>query len=517
MGISKQSGGRVMKTSHRLIAPIFGMVITSIISMQHAWSRPLPPPSPPPGVQLDGDYTLIPCSIPSPQLLRTTYQKPVVVLPGACKSLATYQVRSCIENRYTEWKGVANNYLVCEEIASSSGDGPLWQISSLSYKGGFRVDAGRQGETRYSSADFSVGIFTVSENGDSIFLVGNPREPRIAEFDIPEIINTRDILEMVRADSFLQEFEIFHDPDTRYDSGIAGFFRFSGLTAIDGKLIVNAFNWYDANGSETDTTSIIVDPNNLATSEIIGPFQLEGAARSAGWITPVPLNWQPRLGGTHVSGWSDGSINSRLSNGPSAYFWNPYEDALNKPVPGPISARVGLTFPLDNILFDYGLYGDFYNGDFSENEVILLNDRLNNDLWTYMSGATYGFIVPGTNTYVTLGSSGGHESGIGYKWQKADGSYCPGHCTKDPEDYYNYYWLWKLSDLEKAVNGESEPHTIRPYDFGVFDTIGSKASFGGGHYNPETGRLIISLRGGDDVSRYARPPLFLVYDVVVNP
>ncbi len=506
-----------MKIERKLIVAIMGMVLASITSMQYAWSNPsLPPLNSPSNVQVDGDSSTVPCTISNPQLSQITYSKPLSVLPNLCRDLAAVQARSCIIDNYTEWRGKNHNYTTCKEIENNTGDGPLWQISSLSYKGGFRVNAGQHGDTIYSAADYSTGIFTVSESGNSIFLAGNPREQRIAEFEIPEIVNTRDIIEMVKADNFLQEFEIFHDPETRYDSGIAGFFRFSGLIAIDGKLIVHAFNWYDANGTETDTTSVIVDSNNLATSEIIGPFQLEGAARSAGWVTPVPLNWQSRLGGTHVSGWSQGSINSRLSNGPSAYFWNPHEDALNNSVPGPIAATVGLTFPLDNILYDYGTYGDYYDGTLTTNAEILTNNQLNNDLWTYMSGATYGFIIPGTNTYVTLGVNGGINSGVGYKWQYPDGKYCSGHCPKDREDLQNYYWLWQLSDLEKAVKGEIPPYSIRPYSFGELDTAGFKGRLASGHYDPESGRLIISLKDGDKVSMYYRPPLFLVYNISVN-
>ncbi len=102
------------------------------------------------------------------------------------------------------------------------------------------------------------------------------------------------------------------------------------------------------------------------------------------------------------------------------------------------------------------------------------------------------------------------EGSVGYKWEYPDGKSCSGHCPKDREDLQNYYWLWQLSDLEKVVKGDIPPYSIRPYSFGELDTAGYKGRLASGHSDPESGRLIISLKDGDEVSTYYRPPLFFM-------
>ena len=80
----------------------------------------------------------------------------------------------------------------------------------------------------------------------------------------------------------------------------------------------------------------------------------------------------------------------------------------------------------------------------------LFNEKGNNAVWTHLSQARFGFIVPGTSTYATFGSSGGHQSGVGYKLERPNANPCGGYCPQDPSDQYNYYWLWDMKDLLKA-------------------------------------------------------------------
>lgn len=487
------------------------VTFTTLSGQVLAFSPPMPPTSPilitGGGSQNTGE-----CLLPNPVLKKVMYQKPYAITPNSCENISETQTRTCIGGGYSKWSGEFH-YPQCAVVSSQTADGTLWDMDSIEYVGGYRISGSPFGPDSSYSADFSFGTFTVAEDGQSIYIVGNSNESRIAEFEIPAITNTKNPAMMEKAENILQDFTLLNDPGGRHDPGISAYFRVTGMLELQGHLIVNYFNWYEANGTEVDTTSVFVDSSNLETSNIVGPYQLEGAAHSAGWISPIPLNWQERLGGTHLSGWSQGSINSRLSNGPSAFFWNPYETVIDNYVPQSVPSTTGLDFPLDNILFDKDLYGNIYDGTFSANEYVMLNEDKRNTLWTYLSGASYGFIIPDTNTYVTLGFNGGMSSGIGYKWQREDGSYCSGHCPKDPDDMSNYYWLWKVSDLEKVANGDIAPHSVRPYDFGVFDTLGLDARLAGGFFDPSTGKLTVSLREGDATSTYRRPPLFLVYQI----
>jgi hypothetical protein len=280
------------------------------------------------------------------------------------------------------------------------------------------------------------------------------------------------------------------------------------MQLIESKLVVNYINWYDAPGTETDTTIVFKNAFNLDKSSIVGPFQIDGAAHSAGWLTPIPDYWQDKLLGTYISGYSGGSIASRLSIGPSGFILMPEIDLLNELEGGRVTAIPAVDFSVANMLYDKSIYGDSY----SNADNILYNLNLMNELWTAVSGASYGFIVPGTNTYVTLGYSGGHKSGLGYKIVQDTGRLCGGPCSKAQDDNYNYVWFWHVSDLVKVIKGEMVPYDVRPYDYGVLDTI-SKARITGAAFDADSMSLYISLKSGDTVMRYPRPPLFLKFKI----
>lgn len=392
---------------------------------------------------------------------------------------------------------------------------PLWSLNQLIYSGGFRIDNARTDSTSYSTTNFSTGIFTIDTSKNSIFISGHSAESQIAEYQLPTIVNTRNVSLFDVATKNLQPFFLLHDPLNGFDTGITEYFRVTGMEVIDGQLVVNYFNWYDANGNETDTTSIFKDAYNLSNSKIVGPFQITGAARAGGWLTPIPPEWQTELGGTYISGWSKGSIISRLSNGPSGYIIpGTSMNLLTTSMSGqPLSSREALNFPLNNILYNTSIYSSIYDGSFDNNERILLNQDRTNDLWTHLSDAVYGFIIPGTNTYVTIGWAAGIYSGIEYKLHRPDGTSCPGHCPIDPEDSHNYAWLWKVTDLIDVLNGHKQPYEIRPYEYGVIDTLGFKEAITGGHFDPKTKKLYVSLALADKSDQYGAAPLFFTYDV----
>lgn len=144
------------------------------------------------------------------------------------------------------------------------------------------------------------------------------------------------------------------------------------------------------------------------------------------------------------------------------------------------------------------------------------NHSLENDLWTEISNAYYGFIVPGTRSYLVLGSSGGHEFGIGYKIRG-----CGGACSVEPSDVYNYYWVWHLDDLIAVKNGQKQPFEIKPYEYGRIE-LPFEMSPGsdipnrmiGVDYDRRHDRLFILLGGADNLqSQYEAAPLMLVYNL----
>ncbi len=366
---------------------------------------------------------------------------------------------------------------------------------------------GKVGEGTYSILGYSPGPFFIDENNNSLFMVSMDYEQGFGEINLPELTISQDPHDFTQADTVIQQFQDVYDTD-RDVTGIESYFRVTGLHLINHQLIVNYMNWYDAPGTETDTTMVFKDASNLKESQIIGPFQLKGKAHAAGWVSPIPIEWQAKLGGTHISGMSQGSIISRLSVGPSAFVWTPENQLLNATEGGALDTITALDYSLQHILHDTSLYDPQVDG--TDNILYNRVDGKNN-LWTVSSSAGYAFIIPGTSTYMVIGHSAGHESGLGYKITQDNGHLCGGPCPYVASDTYNYYWLYDVNDMVSVVEGNIDPWDVRPYDYGEFDTIGNTSTLTGAYYDVDDDLLYVALKNGDPVPTYDKPPLFLAY------
>ena len=171
--------------------------------------------------------------------------------------------------------------------------------------------------------------------------------------------------------------------------------------------------------------------------------------------------------------------------------------------------RVSVPNPIPTIkLLDFSLSNPLHND--------LRNDSGTNDLWTHLSRVTYGFVAPGTDTYVTIGYSGGHESGVCYKCQqKNTTNTCGGYCSIDAFDRYTYYWLWDLNDLLVVKNGTMNSYDVRPYEYGKLILPFTTTNIGGGTFDPTTGLLYLTAQRADrEQGQYANPPIVLVYKII---
>jgi len=279
--------------------------------------------------------------------------------------------------------------------------------------------------------------------------------------------------------------------------------RIGGMIFIDGKLYVNSYEYYDANGDVTHTTMILEDPSNLKDTNVKGFFQFEGGAgHTAGWMSEVSPEWKDRIGGAYLTGLSSGiPIISRTSVGPSAFSFTPNVADLECNT-GVISTNRLLDFSLSEPL----------NAD-------LDNSERNNDIWTHLSRATYGMIVPGTRTYMTLGSSGGHESGVCYKCVQDDDNLCGGYCAPKISDYSQFYWLWDMDDLLKVKAGVMNAYDVRPYAYGpmVIPFADNRTDIGGGTYDVVNGILYLTVqRADDEQGTYSNPPVIIGYQLPIQ-
>jgi len=403
---------------------------------------------------------------------------------------------------------------------------PLIEIGDLEYQGAFRILGGIQGESR---ADYAIGQIEYNPINHSLFFAGFNLDGAIAEVSIPILINSTNVNDL-NSSIFLQDF--YRVLDRTPDSNPQNINRITGIKLFNGKLIVNGLEYYDAPANNTHTTLVIDDPSDLENSMIEGYYELDGAAHIAGWISNIPPEWQNILDGNYIAGNSSKyAINGRLSMGPSAFVFDP--TALSGSPSGIIPTTTLLDYNLTNPL--YADYSDYENADYnvfetngtppftghtSEDLEVVPGS---NNLWTSSSQASYGFIVPGSRTYMTLGSSGGHESGIGYKATQNNGNQCGGPCPYDADDEYNYYWMWDVNDLVEVKNGTKQPYEVRPYSYGFFDVPFQTDIFSGdtpehhpvygGVYDSVSELLYLTVYDAGSILQYERIPLILAYKI----
>ena len=379
---------------------------------------------------------------------------------------------------------------------------PLFQMNQLKYQGAFRLPASEFGS---SSLNYSEGPIGYNRDNHSLFIVGHAHHQAIAEFAIPALVISEDIYDLNMAGNPLQLFYtfLFATPDGNPQNlnRIGGMYYVGNLTPP--MLVVNAYEYYDAPGDNLLTTMKISGCDDLANA-IAGNYWsfAGGAGHTSGWISAIPAEWQSALEGTHITGQSSGiPIISRTSVGPAAFSFQ--LDSLLALDTGVVTTTKLLDFSLQN-----PLHAD------------LDNSSGTNDLWTHLSRATYGFIVPETRSYLTLGYSGGHQSGVCYKCTQNSGYLCGGYCAPDTSDYYQSYWLWDLMNIMAVKNGELNAYEVQPYDYGEFVTPfqnGTK-EIGGATFDEENQILYLSIQKADRAQgTYSNPPIILAYSINHSP
>ncbi|RZS93819.1 hypothetical protein [Aquimarina brevivitae] len=368
-------------------------------------------------------------------------------------------------------------------------DPQLVTITDFQYQGAFRISSATFGA---SSSNYSSGPIAYNPDNHSLFIVGNEQVNAIAEFPIPELLDKATLAELNASEAPTQEF-------TTILNAVAnptGVDRINGMLYKNGQLIINAEKWYDASGTNENTTLVLRDANDLTNTTIDGYYQLNGAANAAGYLSYIPEEWQASFNASYITGWSSvNSIISRYSYGPSLFTFDE-NDVLNTSAStGPINTNPFLNF-------------SFANG----NHITPPSNDPGQDLWNYLSEGIYGFIIPGTRTFAVFGSSGGVDSGIGYKIIQDNGNECGGYCAYQAADYYNYYWFFDLDDILNAEN-VWDP---RPYAYGrfsvPFDEQGEHSIIGA-TFDSGSGMLYLCLSKAGQMGTYDRPPLIVGYKI----
>jgi hypothetical protein len=367
---------------------------------------------------------------------------------------------------------------------------PLWTSDRLAFAGAFRLPDGDFGASR---AAYAEGPLFVDGARGTFYLVGHAHHQAIAEFALPPLVRSERQEDLAIAGPPLQPFA------TVLDRAVGGnpqaLDTIGGLARVDtadgSQLVVNAWVYYDADAATTHTTFVMRDADDLAGGRIDGPFTLAGGAgHASGWLTSVPDVWRGALGGPWIAGFSSGPpLISRLTVGPSAFAFDP----------AALLASPGGQVPTVTLL-DYDLEHPLHP------DLDAVSGA--NDLWTHLSRAVVGFVVPGTRTYLTFGHTGGHRTGVCYKCvpvgaTEACGGFCPNHA----DDVDTAYWAFDLLDLLAVREGRLAPHAVRPYAFGAIDLpfVGPDRELAGGTFDPVSGLAYLVVRFGDPLQNEWEP------------
>jgi len=368
---------------------------------------------------------------------------------------------------------------------------------NFEYLGAFRFSTKTYGNSRMPYAN---GTFTVNSDGRSIFAVGHNQRQSIAEFVIPELRKSNDTSDLLIAPN-IQPFSSFLRNGKRLENP-QKLDRISGMEVIEGELFVNAVEFYDAPADNRHTTFIVRNANDLAKSKVDGLFSMTGTAHSAGWISKLPQKWREIFSATYLNGYAGNhAINSRLSMGPTAFV--SYIDAFAgiDESNGLIPTRRLMDFSIKQPMMD-----DLYN------------KSGNNKVWTEVSNAYYGFILPNKDYYFVIGNSGGHDSKIGYKAKQINGNQCAGPCAFDPKDYYNFYWVFDVNDFVSVQEGKKKHNDILPISYGKlnlpFAPKNKTDNIIGADFDDKNGILYLMLKEVDrSQSQFEIAPIILAYKI----
>jgi len=349
----------------------------------------------------------------------------------------------------------------------------------------------------------------------------------IAHFTMPTLVKNADVTSIAGFNSATQLqpwTSVFKSGNNLTEVGggntITDIFYDSG----DSKLCVTTGVQYDDSPPYSEDNLICyTTPSDLDTSAIEGFYQLKPTgetdmgAHVSTWISDVPTAWQTALGGNKLfGGGANFSIVSRLPSGPTLFGGTldslPSDPATDNDViitrhmdfKNTTGQQMGsyLYDGIDDITNWYNIQYFNCDPDVAYQCGNGIADYLQivgweNDFWNILSFGATGFILPGTKTYVVIGTLHGREDGIGYKITPPWRSQASGPSRVGEFDLNNYYWLFDIDDILAATN----PYEIMPYERGeltfldnLSDKDGDRAQISNAAFDLSTGRLAIVMK-----------------------
>jgi hypothetical protein len=358
---------------------------------------------------------------------------------------------------------------ICNDqvYAQTPGSLPLVQLNNLIYQGAFRP---YQGSTDQLSFNYGGTALAHNPANNSLFMVGHDWYQRSAEINIPALVTGTSIgnlntatLRQTFADATEGRLNQINpnDPNSK---------KVGGQLAYNNRLYVSAYSYYD--GAGTQASSHFARPINLSTTgQVAGPIRVGNQYPGfvSGYMTHIPSEWQPLLGGPALTGNCCLAIVSAQSSGPAASVFNPSSVGVLNPVP----ATPVVGYPSNHPLGNWGTTNPSFNGT------------------TQVTGIVF---PSGTRSVLFFGRHG-------------VGTFCYGSGTEcnDPADtskgthaypYKYQIWAYDANDLLAVKNGTKQQWEPRPYAIWnislPFENANDYHKLGGAAYDPSTGRIYVA-------------------------
>ncbi len=344
---------------------------------------------------------------------------------------------------------------------------------NLTYIGAFQVP---NQDNNGRPLSYGGHALAYDEAAHGLFFGGHDWDQELCEIGIPAVIDLGQTASILQNCTDVTEGRLGQIDD--------GTVKLGGTLLHDGKLIVSAYSYYDADGNQS-VSHFSGLPDLSQTGEVLGPYQVgDWAGIVSGYMAPVPAEWQADLGGPALTGNCCLSIISRTSYGPAVSVFDPDQVGSIDPVP----ANPLLYYPASDPLADWDATGPYFNGA------------------TQIVGIAF---PPGSRSVLFIGRHGVGEF-----------CYGTGEACNDPVNpyqgthaypYVHQVWAYDALDLLAVKQGDLQPWEVRPYTIWQLDEMDSTggATISGAAYDPVGGRLYVT-------ESYGEEPVVHVYEITVT-
>jgi len=241
--------------------------------------------------------------------------------------------------------------------------------------------------------------------------------------------------------------------------------RVGGYLVDGDRLIVSAFDYYDASGDQV-RSHLLTDVSMGSSGEVQAISKEIPARWLGGPMAHIPDAWQHAFGSdTYIGGLAGVAIASNSSVGPAAATFS--LDTFSGSNPATLVVGYPLSQPLD------------------------VPDE-QSDLWNLTATVT-GIVFPeGSSSVLFFGAMGVGEYCYGTGAECED----PTDSSKGTHAFpYRYQvWAYDAAELAQVAMGERSPESLRPYDHWELDlpTPASSYSLTGTAYDAATNRIFVA-------------------------